>query len=766
MSTLTDIGAALFAVATLAAPAPAAQAPHADGRQPPAIKNAEFLEQLAATRGFSLGNPGSVRLTPTGDAVLFLRASGPRSFVSDLWVYDVASGAERVLLTADQILRGQEEVLTPEELARRERARTASARGIASYSLSRDGRTLLVPLSGRLFVVDITDRAAPRTRELPQADGGFPIDPGLSPDARKVASVRGGNLYVQDVASGAQAAITSGATGHVTFGAAEFVAQEEMGRLDGYWFTADSRSILYQRTDTAGLETFTIADPANPGRPAQTWPYPRAGRANADVRLFVAPADGGTPQGSHVEVLWDRARFPYLARVDTSENAPVTILVQDRAQTEQLLLRVDLATGATTTLVRETDPAWLVLSGVRWLRDGSGFLWMTQQDATGDDGWRLELRNPDGSLASVIVAGDQHLAGVEGLTHTGDAVLVSRSPDAIGDQLWLYPIRARSAPRAITDTAARTSHGVTLSRESGVWLHSTPGPDGAPTWTLRRGLTPDAPALGALRSVAEACPILPEPRFTTVSVDGRSLNAVVLRPRDFDPALRYPVINSVYAGPTTTVVNAPARAHLRNQWLADQGFIVVAIDARGTPGRGRAWERAVKGDLIAVPLAEQAAATLALCDAFPQMDRQRIGVTGWSFGGYFSVMAALRRPDVFRAAVAGAPVIDWRDYDTHYTERYMGLPEQNQAGYDAASALTYAKDLRVPLLLVHGTADDNVYMINSLRMADALFRAGRPFEFLPLSGFTHAVGEPAAVVRLQSRTVGFFKEHLGEPAPR
>ncbi|MFT3683436.1 MAG: prolyl oligopeptidase family serine peptidase [Phycisphaerales bacterium] len=302
-----------------------------------------------------------------------------------------------------------------------------------------------------------------------------------------------------------------------------------------------------------------------------------------------------------------------------------------------------------------------------------------------------------------------------------------------------------------------------MSAKSDLWVCNESYADGTSAVVVGRGgLTGGAPEiLGEIKSVAEQPPFMPQPEFTTVRAGEIELNATVIRPRDFDRSKKYPVLDAVYGGPGHGVVSGNPRAYLLQQWFADQGFIVVAIDARGTPGRGRAFERATKGNLIDIPLSEHAAALAALCATRPEMDVSRVGVYGWSFGGYFTVLATERRPDVFKAGVAVAPVADWRDYDTHYTERYMGLPEANKAGYDAASALTYAKDLSVPLLIMHGTADDNVYTINSLRLTDALFRAGKPFEFVPLSGFTHAVNEPAALSRLWERAATFFGRHLG-----
>jgi dipeptidyl-peptidase-4 len=220
------------------------------------------------------------------------------------------------------------------------------------------------------------------------------------------------------------------------------------------------------------------------------------------------------------------------------------------------------------------------------------------------------------------------------------------------------------------------------------------------------------------------------------------------------------VIVDVYAGPTAKVVTADRRGYLSHQLMADAGFIVVGIDGRGTPGRGRDWERAVKKDLITIAIHDQAEVLKVLGTRLPELDLGRVGITGWSFGGYAAAMAVLLRPDVFHAAIAGAPVTDWRLYDTFYTERYMGLLDENQAGYESTSAITQAAKLSRPLLLIHGTTDDNVYFANSMQLADALFRAGRHFELLPLSGFTHMVPDPVVKKSLTAREVDFFRRNL------
>jgi dipeptidyl-peptidase-4 len=265
---------------------------------------------------------------------------------------------------------------------------------------------------------------------------------------------------------------------------------------------------------------------------------------------------------------------------------------------------------------------------------------------------------------------------------------------------------------------------------------------------------------GELPSVAVEPPFKPN---VTVQKVGDFWTAIV-RPRDFDPKKKYPVIVDVYGGPKHLHVVRAMRNWLVPQWLADQGFVVVAIDNRGTPGRGRDWERAVYQKFGTVPIEDQVKGLHALCDQFPELDRDRVGIVGWSFGGYNAANAVLRRPDVFKAAVAGAPVTDWEDYDTHYTERYMGLLPESKKAYDDANLIPLAKDLKRPLLLVHGTADDNVYYRHTLKLSDALFRAGKDFEALALPGVTHMYSaDPTVMERLWARTAAFIKRHLGGP---
>jgi dipeptidyl-peptidase-4 len=713
----------------------------------------DFLEQYASTHRFQLGHPTGFRITPDGDAVLFLR-SGPRSFVNDLWVLDVATGQERVLVTAEHILQGAEELLSAEERARRERMRLA-ARGIVSFDLSPDGRTLLVPLSGRLFLVDRTRIGqGGAIREL-VSRAGVPIDPRFSPDGRWIAVVRDGDLYVIDVATGRERRLTTRTHEHIEHGTAEFVAQEEMGRLEGYWWSPDSRMLLVQITDTSGVESMHIVDPMHPQQPPREVPYPRPGMANAVVELGLVPVSGGRMR----RVSWDRERYPYLATVRWSAGAPITLLVQDRLQQEEVLLAVDPTTLTTTTLLTERDPAWLNLDQdmPRWIENGRRFLWTSERDGE----WRLELRARDGSWIRALTPGGFGYHKLVAVDERSGTVWVTASSEPTEMHVWRIALDGEREPERMTHE--RGVHDAVVAGNGAIWVHTARLLGTPRVTTVRRS---DGTEIARIRSVAEEPPFAPH--VTIERVGEREFRAAIVRPRHFDAARRYPVLVNVYGGPGVRHVTAERDRWLLHQWFADHGFLVVAFDGRGTPGRGREFERAIRGDLIGVPLEDQVAALRACAAAHPEMDLERVGIYGWSFGGYFAAMAVLQRPDVYRAAVAGAPVSEWRDYDTHYTERYLGLPEpEGQDGpYRRSSVLTYASRMggeQRPLLIVHGTADDNVYFSHAIKLSDALFRAGRRHELLPLAGLTHMVPDPIVTQRLQTRIIEFFRTHLGGP---
>jgi len=711
-------------------------------KAPCAGSGSTYFKDLSETRGFTSGMPVHATLTPDGKSVLFLR-SGPRDTRLCLFEMDLATGRARELLSPETLLKGAAEKLSPEEKARRERMRETRS-GITSFQLSRDGKRVLLGLSGRSYVVD---RASGEVVELP---GSGWIDPRFSPDGTRVAAVRAGDLHVLEVATGTDHAVTTGATETLTRGLAEFAAQEELDRYTGYWWAPDSKRLLFEEADTSSVERLHFPNLSDPFSSPEVSRYPRAGRNNAKVRLGIVEATGGPVRW----VRWDPERYPYLVRVKWTGTAPLTLQLLTRDQREMTLLKVDPADGATTGLLTEKDPAWVSFEGVggvpHWLPDGSAFLWIT--DRLGSR--QLELHGANGAFQRALTPQGFEVTGVEDVDASSRTLVLSGGADARERHLFRLSLDG-GAPVQLSRGAGR--HTGDFAQNHAAWIDRFNLMDGS---LGARVCDASGRILAQLPSIAEKPPFLPSLELPTVG-GTRTFDTYLVRPRDFKPGRKYPVILNVYAGPSTKVVRATPRAYMHDQWQADQGFIVVGLDGRGTPGHGRAWERAIKGNLIDAALEDQIAGLRLLAGKFPEMDLNRVGVTGASFGGYFTAMATIRRPDVFRCGVAISPVTDWRDYDTAYTERYLDLPSANPEGYAASNVMTYADQLSRPLFIIHGLTDDNVLILHSLKLMDALLRAGRPFEFLPMTG-THLAGseDPLLAMREAERVMAFLKRNL------
>jgi dipeptidyl-peptidase-4 len=533
----------------------------------------------------------------------------------------------------------------------------------------------------------------------------------------------------------------------VTYGLAEFVAAEEMSRGRGFWWSPESDRLLVARVDDTPVQRWWISDPAHPGRDPQHVPYPAAGTANADVRLFLIGLDGG-----RTEVLWDRARYPYLARVHWSAAGAPLLLVQARDQRSQLYLAVDTASGTTRMVHADEDPIWLELfPGVPcWSPSG-----------------RL-VRIADEGGARVLAVGERPLTGAQlhlraVLDVGADDVLVSASAgeeaaEAETGEVHVYRVSELGVERLSQEPGV---HSAVRAGDVTVLVSATLDRPGARVRVLRDG----KPAV-AIASYAEDPGL--SPRVTLTQGGARRVPCAVLMPTDYHGDTPLPVLLDPYGGPHGQRVVAAHNAHLTSQWFADQGFAVVVADGRGTPGRSPAWEKAVKDDVAAVVLQDQVDTLHALAADFP-LDLDRVAIRGWSFGGYLAALAALRRPDVFHAAVVGAPVTDLRLYDTHYQERYLGDPGEQPDVYRRNSViddagLVDAAEPHRPMMVIHGLADDNVVVAHSLRLSSALLAAGRPHEVLPLSGVTHMIPQESVAENLLRLQVDFLKRSLPAPA--
>jgi dipeptidyl-peptidase 4 len=705
-----------------------------------------FPRRHARTRGFTLGRPRGFAVGADGARVAFLRSTAGDDPVNRLWVLDLDGGTERLVADPEALLAGGAGELPAAERARRERARERAG-GIVAFGADSDLTVAAFALAGRLFVADLLggggSGAAP-PREL--AAGGV-LDPRVDPTGRRFAWVAGRALHVAELDGGRPGGPTARAAPpgqhgplvgeddpEVTWGLAEFVAAEEMGR-GGFWWAPDGRRLAVARVDTRAVQRFYLTDPANPAVQPVALPYPAAGTANADVRLAVVGLDGG-----RAEVAWDRAAFPYLAAVAWPPGGPLTLLVQSRDQTATRVLRADPDSGATAELAAQHDPAWVELvPGVpAWL---DGRLVMTADDA-GCDTRRLTV---DGVPVTAPGLQVQEVVGA-----AGGAVLLAGSPEPTEVHLW----RVVPGGPAERLTAEPGQHGAVAAGEVVVVTSAGLDRDGTSTTVHRAGRP-----VAAIGSLGETPAVRPRPRL--LRAGPRALRAALLLPDGPSRPGPLPVLLDPYGGPHHRQVLAARDRFLVAQWFADQGFAVLVADGRGTPGRGLAWERAVHRDLAGPVLEDQVEALHAAAAGHPELDLGRVAVRGWSFGGFVAALAVLRRPEVFHAAVAGAPVADWRLYDTHYTERYLGHPDDDPGAYRRSSLLADAAALERPLLLVHGLADDNVVAAHSLRLSGLLLAAGRPHAVLPLSGVTHLAVQEAVTENLLHLELRFLREALG-----
>ena len=691
-----------------------------------------FPRRQARTRRFTLGAPRGVTPSPDGARVAFLRSRGGTDPVTCLWSLDIATGEERLVADPRALETGADEDLPAEERARRERARE-QAGGIVAYATDRPVTMAAFALSGRLCTASFNPGSLPQTLDSP----GPVVDPRPDPTGSRVAYVSGGALHVHELRSGSTTVVAAPETDTVTYGLADFVAAEEMNRMRGYWWAPDGTALLVARVDDAPVLRWHIADPANPEREPVVVAYPAAGTANAAVSLVLLGLDG-----SRVDVTWEVARDEYLADVVWTDREPL-VVVQPRDQRALRVLRVDPVSGTTELVHEQTDPLWVdIVPGVPAYTASGAFVWIADVDGAR----RLLVDGEPVTPASLQV---RSVLDVD-----GDTVLLSASDDPTSTDLWTWS----AADGLCCRTPEPGLHGGRLAGGTLVVTRQSLDADG--------GTTTVHPVAGderTITSLAEASGL--EPRVSLHAVGERALRAALLLPSWHTPGTPLPVLMDPYGGPHAQRVVAARGAYLTSQWFADQGFAVVVVDGRGTPGRGPAFERAVWGDLAAPVLDDQVDAVAALAAGHPELDLTRVGIRGWSFGGYLAALAVLRRPDVFHAAVAGAPVTDWTLYDTHYTERYLGRPDEHPEAYARTSLLVDAAKLRRPLLLVHGLADDNVVAAHTLRLSSALLGGGRPHSVLPLSGVTHMTPQEVVAENLLLLQVEFLREALGVPAP-
>jgi len=687
-----------------------------------------FPRQSAATRNFQLGAPRSFHICESGEQVLFLRSESGRDSVNSLWIYDVVNRVETKFADPRVILADDAEVPAAER-ARRERMRETTS-GITSYSTDAIGVNVTFALSGQLFAGNST------TRELNNLNVEGPvIDPRLSPDGNFIAWSNGKDLFITDFSGKEVRNLTNEKSVNTAWGLADFIASEEFGRMHGYWWSPDSDSLIIESVTDTDVQSWWISDPATPAKAPQEIKYPAAGTTNATVGL-----ERISITGEREPLRWDNDSFEYLISVSWQKDCNALITVADRAQQQFVTYSANPLGLENVHEVSDHEFVEVIPGQPRWLNNQIVSVVDNRQSDTRELQVAGNTISPAGlQVMSIVDIKDEYIDVIA----TQDAL--SRDLLRIGFDGSITEISQGGLASA---TATTTELQVVVESRLDTNTRS---------YQLRRGVKTEH----YFDSLAET------PNFTSqvhvLQTGPHKVNTAVIFPQDHVyGSKKLPVLMRPYGGPHGPQVQNGALSYAIDQWFADQGFVVVIADNRGTGGRGPAWDHSIYQDFVVPVIDDQVNAIADVANHFPDdIDATRVGITGWSFGGYLSALAVMKRPDVFHAAVAGAPVTEWLWYDTAYTERYLGHPEKFPEIYEDHSLISMANQLERPLMLVHGLADDNVVAAHSLSLSGSLLANKKPHTVLPLSGVTHMTPQEIISENLMLLTVEYLKEQLG-----
>ena len=715
------------------------------------------IERLYGSPELSGPRPRALRFSPDGSRVTFLRPREEDRMVLDLWAMDVAGAGEGqpYRLVDARVLAPEERELSEAEIQSRERARITQT-GIVRYQWDEAGEALLVPLDGDLFHVDADTGAARRLMETET----YETDGRISPRGRYVSFVREQNVWIHDLGTGRERALTTEGGGLVSWGMAEFVAQEEMGRSEGYWWSPDDRWLAVARVDETPVEVVQRFGIGAEGVTVTEQRYPRAGTDNALVELWLFDVQ----TGERVQVDLGDDTDVYLARVDwAADGSALYAQRQDRAQTRLDLLVADPETGASRVALTEQAPTWINLSDDFTPLETGGFLWTSERS-----GYRHVYRVDADGTETVLTAGDWVVDEIVAVDEDAGIVWVEGWVETpLERHLYAVPLTGDAPPRRITNGAGWWN--VEVGDDGASFLGTYSDPETPPNtalyrmdgtriaWLVENALDDDHP-YGPWRTDHAT------PEFGTLgAADGSAaLHWMLYRPDGCTEARPCPAIVQVYGGPGAQTVRRSWQS-LRDQLYVRAGYVLFKLDNRGMANRGHGFEAALHDRMGTVEVEDQLEG-LAFLKSRPFVDEARVGLFGWSYGGYMTLMTALQAPGAFAAAVSGAPVTDWSLYDTHYTERYMDTPAGNAPGYETGAVFAHLDGAdATPFLLIHGMADDNVTFDQSTRLYAALQEAGVPFEMMTYPGQRHGIRPPPLQVHLL-RTIGdFFARRLGGP---
>ena len=696
------------------------------------------LEQIAKLPRPGTSGLGTFRFTPDGSGILFLQ-SEDGTLTRSLWLYDIESGQRSVLAGP----AADEKPMSREEELRRERQRLL-ARGVTSYEIASkaDALTILIPGTPNLRLLE-----AGRLREIPGTDRAQA--PHLNARGTAVAFVRDNEVFVHDLATGDSRQLTRGSAEGLTNGLAEFIAQEELGRADGFWWSPDGDRIAYIQANSNAIEQYPIVHQGESTIDLEQHRYPFPGSRNAQLRLGVVDADSAetTWLGLPAEV------DVYIPDVSWRPDGMLAVQVLSRDQRRLQLTVVDPAGGPTVASLEEINEPWLnTSSDHRWLDDGS-LIWPSERS-----GFRhLYLYDAGLALTRQLTSGDWVVTSVGRVDQTARVVYFSATKESVSER-HLYSVSLDGGePQRLTDGSGW--HSCVASDTLGQFVDTLSSVAHAPVTTFIR--SNEKPVeLHHPPETAESIGLTPPRILELPGADGTPLDAALYEPPP-GSGRPSPLVVSVYGGPHAQRVmdEWSMTVDLRAQFLAQHGFAVLRVDNRGSANRGLAFEAHLADRMGTIEVEDQAAAVRKLADD-GIIDADRVGIYGWSYGGYMSAMAMLREPDLFKVGIAGAPVVDWDGYDTCYTERYMRTPEQNPDGYRNGALTTHVRRLKGKLLLVHGMVDENVHFRHTARLITALTAAQKDYDLMVFPEERHVPRDAAGLEYMERRLTNYFIENL------
>ena len=725
------------------------------------LSHLTFAEKITIERIYSAPSlngktPKALKFSPDGQRITYLQGKANNLHRYDLWEYNLASKGNKLLVDADDLFSGPE-TLSDEEKARRERQRVYGS-GIMEYYFSNDGTALLFPLNGDIYYYNLLSKQAKRLTNTP----AFETDARFSPQGNFVSYIREQNIYIKNIASGKEIQLTKDGKGNIKNGMAEFVAQEEMGRMTGYWWSPDEKHIAFLKVDESPVQTVIRNEIYAEDIKLIEQRYPATGTNNVKIKLAIIE----TKKKARAKFInLGKETDIYIPRVNWFPNSEqLAYQWQSRDQKTLKLNAYNLKTGKQKTLVTETSDHWINLhNDLYFLKNSDRFIWASERD-----GFKhLYLYSNKGKLLTQLTKGDWVVNSLKSVDEeSGWLYFTGRADTPLERHLYKVPLDGKSPEHVVRISKRNGFHSIVFSKDHNSYLDRFSNINTPPQVSLHKS-TGERLTWLAENKIDQNHPIAPymdefiSPTFGTLtSDDGQAtLYYKLYKPKNLIPGKKYPVIVRVYGGPHAQLVTNSWQGMDMTQYMLQQGYIVFQLDNRGSNYRGTAFEFPIYEHLGNIEVNDQITGVKYL-QSLPYVDKERIGIFGHSYGGYMALMTMFKAGDYFKAGVSGAPVTDWLLYDTHYTERYLNHPKKNPEGYQQSSVFPYVKGLTGDLLVYHGMADDNVLFTNTTKLIKALQDNNKLFELMTYPGSKHSMRGKKVKVHLNNTIMDFFDRHF------